>query len=76
MNPTLKRFLIVSAKQAVGAVVGNSALAAMFPHTFNLHDWAGLLAFAKATLGFVLAAEAKVWLPKLLLWANSPTNGG
>jgi hypothetical protein len=71
----MKRFLVISAKQAVGAVVGNTALAALFPHTFHLHDWTGIAAFAKAALAFVAAAEAKVWLPKLLQWANSATNG-
>ena len=75
MNPTLKKFLVITMKQAVGALIGNTALNAMFPTVFNFHDTAHLLAFAKATLGFVLAAEAKVWLPKLLQWVNSPTNG-
>ena len=75
MSPKLKAFLIISAKQAVGAVIGNATLYALLPHTFNFHDIAGWTAFASATASFVLAAEAKVWLPKLLIWANSPTPG-
>lgn len=73
MNPTLKKFLVISAKQAVGALVGNAALGTMLPSVFNFHDVSHALAFLKATGGFVLAAEAKVWLPKLLEWVNSPS---
>lgn len=75
VNPTLKKFSIISAKQAVGAIVGNAALGMMLPQVFNFHDLPHVLAFLKATAGFVIAAEAKVWLPKLLAWVNSPTNG-
>lgn len=75
MNPLLKKFLIISGKQAVGVLFGNAALAAALPKVFNFHDAAGLIAFAKLTGTLVLAAEAKVWIPKLLSWANSPTNG-
>lgn len=73
MNPKFRSFLIVSAKQAVGAVVGNTALMAMLPATFNFHDHVAMLNILKATLGFVLAAEAKVWVPKIVIWVNSPT---
>ncbi len=75
MNAVVKKVLIISAKQAVGALVGNSALAAMFPAVFHWHSAAGLIAIGKASLGFIAAAEAKVWIPKILLWVNSPTNG-
>lgn len=75
MNASVKSMLIISAKQAVGAVVGNSALLAMLPHTFNFHDVTGMIAVVKATVGFILASEAKVWVPKLLQWVNSPTVG-
>jgi hypothetical protein len=75
MNPKLKKFLIISAKQAVGAVIGNATLAALLPGTFNFHDWSSLLPFLKSTAALVFAAESKVWLPKLLAWVNSPTNG-
>jgi hypothetical protein len=64
VNPKLAKFLVISAKQAVGALVGNAALGTMLPQVFNFHDPAHALAFLKATGGFILAAEAKVWLPK------------
>jgi hypothetical protein len=73
MNLKLKAFLIISLKQALGAIIGNSTLMALFPQTFNLHDWSALIPFIKSTLAFVLAAEAKVWIPKVLNWINSPT---
>jgi hypothetical protein len=72
MSPKLKTFLIICAKHAVGAVIGNATLATLLPKTFNAHD---LLAFAYSTLGFIAAAEGKVWIPKLLAWVNSPTPG-
>jgi hypothetical protein len=75
INKTLSKVLVISLKQAVGALVGNAALGTMLPQVFNFHDPSHALAFLKATGGFILAAEAKVWLPKLLTWVNSPTNG-
>jgi hypothetical protein len=73
MNPKIKSFLVISSKQAVGAVLGNSVLLALLPQTFNFHD---MLPLAKSTLGFIVAAEGKVWLPKLANWVNSPTPDG
>lgn len=75
MNATLRKVLVISGKQAIGALLGNGVLAGLLPHTFNFHDKAGMMAFATSTLSLVLAAEGKVWIPKLLAWANSPTNG-
>jgi hypothetical protein len=71
----MKIFLTICAKQAVGAIVGNAALWALLPSTFNPHDLSGWINFGKATIGFVAAAEGKVWIPKLLAWVNSPTPG-
>lgn len=75
MNPSVRNVLLISAKQAVGAIIGNAALAALLPGVFNLHDPAHALAFLKSTLAIVAGAEAKVWVPRILLWVNSPTNG-
>jgi len=76
LSPQVKAFLIISAKQAVGVLVGNSALWALMPATFNFHDWKGLSNFLLSAVSLVIAAEGKVWIPKLLAWANSPTDGG
>jgi len=73
LNPKLKFFLIVSAKQAVGVVLGNSGLMAAFPNLFNFHDRAGIIAILKATAIIIATAEGKVWIPKLAEWAASPT---
>lgn len=75
MNPIFKAILVISAKQALGAVIGNGTLMALMPKTFNFHDPAGTLALLKATAAVVLAAEGKVWIPRLLKWVNSPTTG-
>ena len=75
MSPKWKTFLTICAKQAVGALIGNSALWALMPQTFNPHDLAGWIAFGKATVGFIAAKEGAVWIPKLTAWVNSPTPG-
>jgi hypothetical protein len=76
MNPKMKAFLTISAKQAVGAILGNTVLLALLPKTFNLHDWSSIRPLLSSTLGFIVAAEGKVWIPKLANWVNSPTPDG
>lgn len=71
MNPTVKKYLIVAAKQAVNAILTNAGLAAMLPSVFNLHNPAGMVAIAKAAGVAVVTREAMVWGPKLLAWSNS-----
>ncbi len=75
LNPTFRKVLIISSKQAVGALVGSTLLAGMFPSTFNLHDMAHFYSVLKAVGSIVLSAEAKVWLPRIMEWVKSPTNG-
>jgi hypothetical protein len=71
MKPKLKTFFIVSAKNAINAILTNAGLMAMFSQTFELHTRAGVLNLAKATLLTVATREALVWGPKLLAWSQS-----
>lgn len=76
MHPKLKQFLLISAKNAVNAILTNSAILAIFhQHMSDLrtrHEW-GIIGWM--TLSCVAIREGTVWLPKLLAWSNSATNG-
>lgn len=73
MNAKFKSFLVISAKNALNAVLTNAALMTTF------HDWgklatkAGWAHVGWTTLAVVGAREASVWIPKLLAWSTSPT---
>ena len=75
MNPKVKAFLVVSAKQAINAVLTSSALSGLFHSTFNLSDPTHVMNVAKAIGAVVAAREIMVWGPKLLKWTQSPTPG-
>lgn len=75
MNPTLRSFLINSGKHAVNALLTNATLMTLFGEWAQLDtrtEWWHILQVA---FGCVVAREATVWLPRLLLWSQS-TNGG
>jgi hypothetical protein len=67
----VKRFLIITAKNAVNAILTNSVLMALIPATFNMHTKAGWLNLGKAFAGVVLGREATVWIPVLLRWSRT-----
>jgi hypothetical protein len=71
----LKSFLVIALKNAVNAVLTNAALMTMFSGTFHLHSWAGVLNILKAAGIAVAVREGQIWVPKLLAWSTSPTNG-
>lgn len=71
MKPKLKAFLIISAKNAVNALIVNSAAWLVVPKDFNLHNWTGTDHILWLALGVVVAREGTVWLPKLLQWSQS-----
>lgn len=77
LNPALKRVMVVSAKNAVNALLTNATLTAMFPHLMNLHNpklfwWT----VGKVAISSVIAREAVVWGPKVLQWSESGISGG
>lgn len=71
MNPTLKNILIVSAKNAVNAILTNGALMAMMSGTFHLHSWQGVKHIMEATLSVIGSREAMIWVPKILKWSTT-----
>lgn len=74
MNATFQRVLIISAKNAVNAILTNASLAAMLPKTFTVFTAAGLIAMVKVCAAVVASREAMVWIPKLLAWSQSNGN--
>lgn len=70
MNATVKTILIVSAKNAVNAILTNGALMTLFSGTFHLHSWAGALNVLKATGAVIGIRESQIWVPKLLKWST------
>src|SRR4051794_15216086 len=75
MNISLKKVLIVSAKNAVNAILTNSVLMTTLGNWQQLHTAAGWVVVGKVTLSCILAREAMVWVPKVLAWSQSETNG-
>lgn len=72
MNPKLKSFLIICAKQAVNAVLTNAAVTALFP---QFMQWGHPAEFwynaCKVAVAAILSREAMFWGPKLLAWSQS-----
>lgn len=69
MNATVKQVLIISAKNALNAVL------VTLPPTIHFHriNRAGLEYILWIFGSAVIAREATIWLPKLLAWSTSPT---
>ena len=71
MNATLKAGLIIAAKQAVNALLTNSAMTVFFPQFMGWHTGAWWWNVGRVAVGTVLSREALVWGPKLLAWSQS-----
>jgi hypothetical protein len=72
MNQKLKNFLIVTAKNAVNAVLTNAALLAAFHGQFsNPLSKSGWWDILKVTLSVIGSREAIVWVPVILKWTTS-----
>lgn len=73
MTPAVKSIFLISLKNAVNAILTNSALMAMLHGAFNFYSRNGLWNLGKATLAVVASREAMIWAPKILAWTQ--TNG-
>lgn len=71
LHPTIKRYLIISVKNGLNAVLMNSALMLKWHFIFNLNNWAGFWALLQATGLVVGAREGAVWIPKVLKWTQT-----
>lgn len=71
MNATLKSILVVSAKQAVNAILTNAAVTALFPQFMQWGHTAFWYNVGKVALAAVASREAMFWAPKLLAWSQS-----
>jgi hypothetical protein len=70
-HPTLKRYLIISLKNAVNAVLIDASLTSQWHFIFNFDNWAGVWALMRATAGVIIAREGLVWGAKLLKWTQT-----
>lgn len=71
MSPKLKAFLVISAKQAVNAVIVQIIPMIFDNGQFNVHSASGLEHIGMLAISAILAKESSVWLPKLLAWSQS-----
>jgi hypothetical protein len=71
MNKTLKLWLIIALKNAVNAIITNTALMAMLHGAFNISTRAGWWNIGKVTLSVVVSREIIVWGPVLLKWTTT-----
>lgn len=71
MNPTFKSILVISAKNALNALLTSTAFLAFFNDWGWLNSSAGWINIGKVALSSVLAREAAIWVPKLLAWSQS-----
>jgi hypothetical protein len=71
LHPKLKKFLVISLKNAVNAFLINGSLMAQWHDIFNLNNWAGVWAIARVTLGVIGTREFMVWGPKLWKWSQT-----
>lgn len=74
MNPSLKNFLLIVAKNAVNALLTSSAMGAMLPSVFSVHTEAGWFNLLKLAGSTVAAREIAVWLPIVLKWSSTNAN--
>lgn len=72
MNPVLKQILIISAKNALNAVL------VTIPPAYHFHhlNRAGLEHILWVFASAVVAREVVIWGPKLMTWSSSPTPPG
>lgn len=71
MSKTVKMFLIITLKNAVNAIITNTALIAMLHGAFNITTTAGWWNIGKVTLSVIFAREVLVWGPVLLKWTTT-----
>ena len=71
MWPKAKAVLLVSAKNAVNAILTNATMTVFFPQFMQWHtsDWWWNV--GKVALAAVASREALVWVPKLIKWSTT-----
>jgi hypothetical protein len=69
LQPKVKRFLNISAKHAVNAVLTNAGLMGLMHGAFNMYSRNGWWNLGKATFVVIGAREIAIWLPVLLKWS-------
>lgn len=74
ISPKVKTFLVITGKHLVLGAFANTAMWALLPQEFNLHNWHGIGHILYLITVQVVGREVvQVWLPELLIWAKSTT---
>ena len=80
MNPTLKKILLVAAKNAVNAGLLSLYPVYQAPAQFNLHTQSGIEHVLGIVGSAVLIREGMIFLPKIIKWSQTDAdlndNGG
>lgn len=71
LHPTLKKVLVILAKNSVYAVLTNSALMIQWHDIFNFNNLPGLWAVTRLTATVIITREGVIWLPVLLKWSQT-----
>lgn len=71
MNASVNNLLVISAKNAVRAVLNNVGAWGIDPDHFNVVTRAGIKHVALLAASTVVSAEAVYWAPKILKWAQA-----
>lgn len=74
MSSRLKKIWEISWKNALNAVLVNSALMLKFHDRFNFDNWAGVKAVLFMAGITIAAREASIWVPVLLKLSQSAPN--
>ncbi len=74
MNTTFKNVLLITAKNAVNAVLTSTALMAFNWGAFNVTSKDGWWNLGKVVAAVIIGREVAVWVPILLKWSSTSAN--
>ena len=71
----IKRVLLITIKSGVNALLTTGAVVIAFHDTISFYSNATIRHLAFIAGGAIFAREVVVWLPRIMAWTESPTNG-
>lgn len=74
VNLAIKNILLITAKNAVNAVLTSSVLMVLNNGAFNFRNPDGWWNLGKAVASVIIGREVAVWVPILLKWSSTSAN--
>lgn len=71
LNPKFKKFLIISEKHIIAAILASSAIAHQWHFIFNWDNRAGVISVLKLLGDVIGGAMIATWLPSLTKYVNT-----